>query len=57
MSDDVWEPYLWDRSGEPDDELRRLESLLARYRFDQRATPLVPGSDARRDDEPDGRGD
>ena len=57
MSDDVWEPYLWDRSGEPDEELRRLESLLARYRFDDRATLLLPGSDVRRDDETDGHGE
>lgn len=30
MSDD----YLWDRSGQPDPELQRLESLLERYRHD-----------------------
>lgn len=30
MNDD----YLWDRSGEPDPEIARLESLLARYRHD-----------------------
>lgn len=30
MNDD----YLWDRSGEPDPEIQRLESLLGRYRHD-----------------------
>lgn len=30
MSDD----YLWDRSGQPDPELQRLESLLGRYRHE-----------------------
>lgn len=36
MNDD----YLWDRSGEPDPEVRRLESLLGRYRHD--ATNPIP---------------
>ena len=36
MSDD----YLWDRSGEPDPEVARLESLLGRYRHE---TPLRQG--------------
>jgi FecR protein len=35
MNDD----YLWDRGGEPDPEIERLESLLSRYRHDK---PLRP---------------
>lgn len=37
MSDD----YLWDRSGAVDDDVARLEALLARYRFDP-ATSAPP---------------
>jgi hypothetical protein len=33
------EPYLWDRSGEPDPEVQRLESLLAQFRH--RDIPLT----------------
>lgn len=38
MNDD----YLWDKSGEPDPEIERLETLLARYRA-PRAAPAVLG--------------
>ena len=40
MNDD----YLWDRSGEPDPEIERLESLLSRYRHKEggRLARLVP---------------
>lgn len=34
MIDEPLDEYLWDRSGEPDDDLRTLEVLLSRYRFD-----------------------
>lgn len=34
MNEQRVEAYLWDRSGEPDEELRRLEALLERYRYD-----------------------
>lgn len=39
MNDDE---YLWDREGEPDPEVQRLESLLSRYRHEQplRVTPM-----------------
>ena len=37
MSDD----YLWDRSGEPDPEVQRLESALARFRHN-RPAPRFP---------------
>ncbi len=52
MSDEAFDEYLWDRSGEPDEELRSLESLLARYRFNR---PLPPMFDelAARDGEPE----
>src|SRR5271169_1976674 len=30
--------YLWDRSGTPDQETERLESLLAQFRFDPQLT-------------------
>lgn len=36
MNDD----YLWDRSGEPDPEIERLERVLSKYRFE--AKPLSP---------------
>ncbi len=36
MNDD----YLWDRSGEPDTEVERLERMLGEYRY--RETPLSP---------------
>jgi hypothetical protein len=38
MSDE----YLWDRSGEPDPEVARLERLLARYRFREKRSWRVP---------------
>ncbi len=48
MSDD----YLWDRSGTPDPEIERLESLLGRYAVTQPwgagATPAVPPAPRRR---------
>ena len=31
--------YLWDRSGAPDPEIQRLESVLSEFRYDER--PLV----------------
>jgi len=31
--------YLWDRSGAPDSEIQRLESLLSEFRYDER--PLI----------------
>lgn len=33
--------YLWDRSGEPDAEVQKLEGLLAKYRHD-RPAPVFP---------------
>jgi len=30
------EQYLWDRSGEPDTELQRLESVMAQLRMPER---------------------
>ncbi len=38
MNDD----YLWDKSGEPDPDVERLESLLGRFRFDAEAAPRAP---------------
>lgn len=38
MNDD----YLWDRSGEPDPEVQRLETLLARYRHEDTVAPPIP---------------
>jgi FecR protein len=42
MSDD----YLWDRSGEPDPEVQRLEHLLSQFRSD-RPTPVIQASPIR----------
>ena len=39
MTEDPHDPYLWDGSGEPDEELRELERLLARFRYE----PVLPG--------------
>jgi hypothetical protein len=39
--------YLWDRSGEPDPEIQRLESLLQEFQHDQ-ALPVVPAIHERR---------
>ncbi len=41
MNDD----YLWDRSGEPDPEVERLERVLGKYRH--QARPLSPALDSR----------
>jgi len=38
---DLRKDYLWDRSGEPDPEVRQLESLLGQYRHD-RPAPIFP---------------
>jgi hypothetical protein len=38
--------YLWDRSGEPDPEIQKLESLLGKFRHDSPIPafpPIVPG--------------
>lgn len=54
-TDDLIDEYVWNRAGEPDVEVRRLEALLARYRH---RTPFVLPPDAnddeavRREDEP-----
>jgi hypothetical protein len=42
MNDD---DYLWDRSGEPDPEVERLERVLGKYRY--QAKPLSPTLNAR----------
>ena len=43
MNEKRFDPYLWDRSGDPDEQLRMLEALLERYRY--AATDLPPGDD------------
>lgn len=47
MSTRVTADYLWDRSGEPDELLEHLESVLIEYRISNRFTPS--------DTEPEGR--
>ena len=37
--DDMNDKYLWDKSGEPDEEVQHLESLLSEFRYQPR--PLV----------------
>lgn len=39
--------YLWDGSGEPDPEIRKLETLLVKFRHD-RPAPILPQSALRR---------
>jgi len=43
----VNDDYLWDGSGKPDPEIRRLESLLGRFRHDPVRTSLDAGQTAR----------
>ena len=43
MTERRFDPYLWDRSGEPDEQFRMLEALLERYRYD--TTTPAPGWD------------
>ena len=40
MNDDKINPYLWDKSGDADPEIARLEGLLGRYRHAQPLRPL-----------------
>lgn len=40
--------YLWDRSGEPDPEVQKLESLLGQFRYDRPAPALPQIAEARR---------
>ncbi len=49
MTEEPPDRYLWDLSGEPDEQLRGLESLLVRYRFERPLTAAL--------DEVDGDGD
>ena len=39
--------YLWDRSGAPDPEIERLESVLGEFRHDGAAIPTFPASTSR----------
>lgn len=41
MTMDELDEYLWDRTGEGDEQLRRLETLLARFRY-ERPVPEWP---------------
>ena len=43
MTDDPIDGYLWDRSGDADPQVQRLEDLLARFRRD--VARLVRGED------------
>lgn len=42
MTDETPDPYLWDRSGEPDPEIARLETLLAPLGHQGRLPALPP---------------
>jgi len=52
MSKERFDAYLWDRSGEPDEQLRTLETLLARYRYDGPATADDPNDEADEEEAP-----
>ena len=51
MTQGPFNEYLWDRSGEPDEQVRRLESLLARFRLDSRLPPIVESPEGESNDE------
>ena len=40
MTDTTIDDYLWDHTGEPDDVLRHLESVLLEYRHREAWTPI-----------------
>ena len=46
MTDDPIDGYLWDRSGNADPQLQRLEDLLARFRSDVAGLVLAEDEDA-----------
>jgi hypothetical protein len=50
MTERTSDEYIWDRSGEPDEVVRRLESLLARYRFARPLAPVVDEIEGERDE-------
>ena len=54
MSKERFDAYLWDRTGEPDEQLRTLERLLERYRYDGMgpAAPDDPNDEADEDEAP-----
>ena len=54
MTKEGFDRYLWDRSGEPDEQLRTLEALLERYRYERTAPEPPDGnpSDAPTEDAP-----
>jgi hypothetical protein len=54
MSKERFDAYLWDRSGEPDEQLRTLEMLLERYRYDGigPATAGDPNAEANEEEAP-----
>lgn len=53
MTDEPIDDYLWNRFGEADDQLRRLESLLVRHRFNRPLAPRPDEATAEADDEPE----
>ena len=52
MNDEHFDQYLWDRSGEPDEELRALETLLERYRFEHAWPAATDRQDVKPEEEP-----
>ena len=53
MTEKLSEDYIWDRSGEPDEVVRRLESLLARYRFSRPLASMVDEIEGEQDERVD----
>ena len=52
MTDDLFNSYLWDGTGEPDADVRRLEDLLGRYRYPKVVPPSSTEAHAHDDDSP-----
>jgi hypothetical protein len=54
MTEEPFDDYLWDATGEPDPRLRELERLLSRFRHSHRPPVFAEEGETDGDDERDG---